>query len=107
MKETIEQLRDGWYGNENKKVEARKLRTITKAVNCERLVQKCRREANTRFIRLCPNLSGTIGNLTVGNREGSTADYPIDLVVASYANNIVEDGHGQEEEEQDDDGAVS
>ena len=84
MKTCVEQLREGWYGNEtlpHKSIE----RTVSKA-DCLGIFNKTIRIANQRFVALCPDLSGTLGSLVyANNRPGSSAAFPIDLVVADYA----------------------
>ena len=84
MKETVRQLRDGWYGSSGNNVDV-------KAANCDGLYRKTVAAANKRFIPLCPRLSGALGSLDMspGPRLG-TAAYPIDLIVAEFAS---EDGN--------------
>ena len=83
MKTAVEQLREGWYGNEA--IEHRSIsRTLTKA-NCLGIYNKTLRLANERFVALCPDLSGTLGALVhQPDGAGSSAAFPIDLVVADY-----------------------
>ena len=82
MKETVRQLREGWYGTLGNSTDGQ----VIKEANCFGLFKKAVGMANKRFIPLCPRLSGTIGSLEVSMsaREG-TAAYPIDLIVAEYA----------------------
>ena len=87
MKETVRQLREGWYGSTDET-------STIKAANCFGLFKKAVGMANKKFIPLCPTLTGTIGTLevTTAPRLG-TAAYPIDLIVAEYASEdaIVDD----------------
>ena len=83
MKTAVEQLREGWYGNETLEFKSIK-RTVAKA-NCLGIYNKTIRLANDRFVKLCPDLTGTLGNLVhQRNDEGSSAAFPIDLVIADY-----------------------
>ena len=97
MKETVNQLREGWHGNAHRQLreatETQAAEKPIKAIDCGRLIVKSQEIANNRFIPMCnPRLSGTLGNLQIGqsNREG-TAMYPIDLIVADFADLTAED----------------
>ena len=59
-------------------------RTVAKA-NCLGIYNKTIRLANERFLKLCPDLTGTLGSLVHQNSAaGSSAAFPIDLVIADY-----------------------
>ena len=86
MKQTVYDLREGWYGTppEDRNVDPN--RPPVSAVRCNRLVAKSIKCANEIFIPMWKDLglSGTIGNLTynpTGQATGRTAGFPIDLVV--------------------------
>ena len=84
MKTTVEQLREAWYGNEtlaNKAI----LRSVQPA-NCDGITKKAIAIANKRFVPLCPMIKGELGALETDPNinRGSTAAFPIDLVVADY-----------------------
>ena len=90
MKTTVEQLREGWYGNEE--IEHKSIFTSVKPANCESIYKKTITVANKRFIPLCADLKGELGSLeTQNNTIGSTADFPIDLVVADYATIVIDE----------------
>lgn len=92
MKQTVADLREGWYGNRHmlSEEEAADPMNVIKPVDCEALVRHSIKMANTRFIPMCPGLSGTIGNLVVTPHDfdlpADQANYPIDMVVMNMAN---------------------
>jgi hypothetical protein len=80
MKQTVDQLREGWYGYpEDNGVRK-------EGVDCGELFDTAIRHANKTFIPLCGGISGTIGNLVVDpNFEESDMDIPIDMLVLTAA----------------------
>ena len=95
MKTTVEQLREAWYGNETMANKA--LCRIVQPANCSGITQKAISIANKRFIPLCPDLRGELGSLEATNTVGSSADFPIDLVVADYGAITIEDTEDTED----------
>ena len=91
MKTTVDQLREGWYGNEN--IQNKSCTRSVKTVDCQGLYSKMISIANKRFIPLCPDLSGELGAIqNQANNPGSSAAFPIDLIVADYgAIDLVDD----------------
>ena len=93
MKETVANLREGWYGNlhrfteqeardPNACIDGDPEQKLKNPVNCLRLFEHAIKMANTKFVPLCAGISGTIGNLVIdeeheANREG----LPIDLLI--------------------------
>jgi hypothetical protein len=91
MKETVEYVREGWYGNleeydkDNNQFTYRRVRK--EPTNCYSLFMHTINEANTKFIPICSGLKGIMGELEVDqdhvpNREG----LPIDMLVLSLEN---------------------
>ena len=98
MKQTIEQLRDGWYGTLDREIDGEGNRRVHKAANCEGLYRKAVKIANQKFVPLCPRIKGTLGSLEIVPRPRlGTAAYPIDLVVADYANLEAEDDENEDD----------
>ncbi len=66
MKDNIEQIRDGWYGNALMCIDGKGDNhppERTKPVNCKGIVNKSIATANTKFIPLCESFHGTFGKL--------------------------------------------
>jgi transposase/ribosomal protein L30E len=94
MKETVADLRDGWYGNKHKlsAQDAADPDIFVEPSDCGKLAEHAIKMANKRFIAMCPGLSGMIGNLecdyslveAVGTRE-----FPIGLVVLDLAREVI------------------
>ena len=90
MKTAVEQLREGWYGNEG--LEYKAIERDVKRANCNGIYQKTLDIANKRFVPLCPNLEGTLGTLVAKEETpGTSAAFPIDLVVADYGAIVVDE----------------
>ena len=88
MKETIQQLRERWYGSEFVAAgESTAVKTL-RPVSCQSLVSKSIGMMNSKFIPLCHNygLGGVIGALEKNdwdNNDDNASDtqYPIDLLI--------------------------
>ena len=103
MKETVADLRDGWYGNAHKlsAEDATDPDILVKPSDCGKLAEHAIKMANQRFIGMCPGLSGTIGNLECDYflvEAVDTREFPIDLVVLDLVNEVIV----IEDEEKDD-----
>ena len=91
MKQTVADLREGWYGNRHlfpagagpNDFLAGNCRCRYKSeVECPKLFETCVNFANKKFIPLCDGISGTIGNLVVDEAHESNKDgLPIDMFV--------------------------
>jgi hypothetical protein len=90
MMETVNNLREGWYGNLSKydtqlnesQMEEDYNNIKKYPVDCLKLFNHCVEKANTKFIPLCQGLSGTMGNLIVDNNHVMCHDgIPIDLLL--------------------------
>lgn len=78
MKQTIQHLREEWWGNDLPESDV----LHKKAVNCQGLFNTAIRYANQKFIPLCEGISGTIGNLVVDpTYQDETVALPIDTLV--------------------------
>ena len=78
--------------NGNGNVEHRSIGRIVNKVNCLGIYEKTIKIANKRFVPLCPDLSGNLGELVLNDANpGSSAAFPIDLIVADYAAIVDED----------------
>ena len=88
MKQTIQQLRERWYGSEFVAAgESTALKTV-RPVACQSLVSKSIGMMNSKFIPLCHNygLGGVIGALQENELENNDdnawdVQYPIDLLI--------------------------
>ena len=85
MKETVRQMQIGGYGNDGCNSEAK-----VKPINCRELVRKAFKMGNEKFIPLCSQLTGTLGNLAISGPPppDGTVSYPINLVVSNLSANI-------------------
>jgi hypothetical protein len=65
MRETVADLRDGWYGNAHRlsMEDAADPDILVKPSDCGLLAEHAVKMANDRFIAMCPGLSGFIGIL--------------------------------------------
>lgn len=108
MKETVMNVREGWYGNIHdwEANDAHLLsdyrRQRKEPADCHRLFQHAIKMANTKFVPMCEGITGTIGNLTVDadhllNREG----IPIDMLV-NLVSKIVSDDENDVDDDEDD-----
>jgi hypothetical protein len=80
MKETVELLRDGWYGSFDKFPVGHC--RYKRPVNCQKLWDTALEHAKTKFIPLCDGISGTIGALVVDeNYDKPTVSIPIDTII--------------------------
>ena len=97
MKETVKNLREGWYGNlhlfkdtDTDELTIDNIVTIRKfSFNCRRLIRHSIKLMNEKFIKMCPGISGKIGTLVVDtdhipNRDGA----PIDMLIADVTRDI-------------------
>ena len=101
MKQTVQLLREGWYGNEQLAPEDLEYqdffesegfegypRRKKRGVNCAGLVRMANCFANTKFIAIAGGLDGTIDDLVIDEEyEVDVEDMPIDMVL-----NLREDG---------------
>lgn len=84
MVDTVEHLRDGWYGNDYKFADPLKrpgYHVLPKArVDCGRLFDHCVNNINTIAIPVCRGLEGKIGALIVDpNFVRNTDALPVDI----------------------------
>jgi hypothetical protein len=101
IKNVIRCLRDGWYGNAHLfrehshlidestgfLVMDNKIIPPKEPANCYRLFMHTIKSCDNKFIKLCPGLDGTMGNLIID--PGYVAEHegqPIDMVVTNVAN---------------------
>jgi hypothetical protein len=93
MRETVQRVREGWYGSIDKRNEGdEEVRSNYRdrhkaAINCNALFEHTIVQANTKFIPICTGISGVMGDLKVDenhvvNRQG----LPIDMLVLSCQN---------------------
>lgn len=90
MKETIEYLREGWYGNEKQweqgKLTGDSRRYLKQPASCMKLFNHTNKMANTKFIPLCEGISGSMGSLIVDeNYIGDTTGLPVDMMLISMS----------------------
>lgn len=90
MKETIEYLREGWYGNEKQweqgKLTGDSRRYLKQPASCMKLFNHTIKMANTKFIPLCEGISGSMGSLIVDeNYIGDTTGLPVDMMLISMS----------------------
>ena len=91
LKQTVQHLRDGWYGTFNRFGPKDPHRNV--AVDCSKLVAKSIDMANTKFIPRCEGLSGTIGNLQDAEiAPDEPVVFPIDALVLDLTKEHAEDG---------------
>jgi hypothetical protein len=84
MKQTVSQVREGWYGNHWDLPVGHSDRK--EGVNCNKLSWTSLDFAATKFIPLCDGISGTIGTLVVDVHyvEDAVA-FPIDALVVDLS----------------------
>jgi hypothetical protein len=80
MSEVVELLREGWYGAKAKEGENKELKK--KARRVDQLFNKAIHMANTKFIKMCDGLDGTVGALEIkDNHQANYKDLPIDMLL--------------------------
>jgi hypothetical protein len=80
MRDTIRQLRQGWYGNGDEFEEDHK--SYHAPVRCHALWETCLRIAAAKFVPLVDGLEGEIGSLTCdAEYERPVVQLPIDTLV--------------------------
>ena len=90
MSETIQLLREGWYGTGNT-YEPGDIRR-KEEIDCSKLWAKSLGFATTKFVPICQGISGTMGELQVDkNYVAEPHDLPIDTLVLDFANQGVDD----------------
>lgn len=88
MKDVVNRLRDGWYGNENRLDPQEN--EFTAGVTCQKLVNKCIESADKEYIALAPAVEGEIGALQVDEtHQRDTTGIPIDTLVVDMSKDIV------------------
>jgi transposase len=89
MKETVKQLREGWYGSFEvvQPGETRKKHPVS----CNKLYETSIKSANEKFIPMCQgSIKGTIGNLWIDpNYIEPTVDVPIDTLLNKYTTDMI------------------
>lgn len=91
MKETINNVREGWYGNikqwDSGDVDTTDYRRYRKdPVDCFKLFEKMVEMANTKFIPICKGISGCLGELTIDDsHEPIREGVPIDVLMLSVS----------------------
>ena len=98
MKETVKNLREGWYGNAHlfNNTTGDEL-TIDNSivnqrfpVNCHRLIRHSINLMNKKFIQMCPGISGKIGRLIVDNDHQPNRDgILIDMLIADVTRDLL------------------
>jgi transposase len=95
MKQTVELVREGWYGNiqqwesGNQKFRNDYRRVRKEPVDCNALVMHSIEMANTMFIPLCEGLEGKLGDLTINSNHVPNWDgLPVDLLISSNNNKL-------------------
>ena len=111
MRETVADLRDGWYGNAHKlsAEDALDPDILVKPSDCGLLAEHAVKMANDRFIAMCPGLSGCIGNLECDwslVEDVDTREFPIDLVVLDLAHEVINVGEDDDDSSDDNDSGV-
>jgi transposase len=97
MKETVRQLREGWYGNADTFPVGHALHKAP--VSCNKLFNESVHAAGTKFVPLCDGISGPINALIVDpTYQDDEIDIPIDALVLDLA---------RVDEEDDDNGVQS
>ena len=61
MRDVVEGLREGWYGNGDKYEDTHPL--FKRPVDCLKLWNKSLEIATTKFVKLCDGISGVMGDL--------------------------------------------
>jgi hypothetical protein len=92
MKETVQQLREGWYGSLEAAVQDDDGQQCKKnAVSCNKLYQTSLKCANEIFILMCGgSLRGKNVNIWVDpNYKEPTVDIPIDTLLNEYTTDMV------------------
>ena len=85
MKQTVELLREGWYGSGDKYPLNHPYRK--KEACCEALVKNSIDMATKKFVPLCKGIEGSIGSLRVDeNYKPESVNLPIDTLVMNVAN---------------------
>ena len=94
MRETIDHLREGWYGNHhcqhdvNGFVDGDYERRKKDPVDCAKLFRKVVRMINEKFIPMCVGISGTLGELTVDHDHiAERTGVPVDILIADLIRN--------------------
>ena len=110
MKQTVQLVREGWYGNEEQWIagqeyfgDGRMKRRNARAVNCAGLVRTAESFMNKKFIPIA-GFTGTIDNLQ--GTEGfqpTIQNMPIDIVINLDDDDDGDeaDGDGDQQEEND------
>ena len=99
MKDVVQFLREGWYGNGDKYAAGHPLRKHE--VNCRGLWLHCLSDASKKIVPLCGGIDGRIGELNVDEsyKDGEVS-IPIDTLVVDLTRNGLEvDEIGQPMEE--------
>jgi hypothetical protein len=90
MKDTVRNLRVGWYGNKHLVTEQEDLPVLQtnytiqkrKPIDCNKLFLHAVKIANETFIPPCAAITGTIGDLVVvENHQMNREGLPIDLLI--------------------------
>jgi DDE superfamily endonuclease len=92
MKETVENVREGWYGNAIQwdrgtyKYKDDYRRQRKEAVDCSRLFKHVIKITNNKYIPICEGITGKLGSLIIDeehvpNREG----IPVDMLISSMS----------------------
>ena len=86
MKDVVQQLREGCYGNGDKYAIGYPLRK--QEVNCRGLWLHCLTDASQKFVPLCGGVDGRIGELSVNEiyKDGEVS-IPIDTLVVDLTQN--------------------
>ena len=94
MKDVVQRLRDGWYGNTNGFQEDND--EYCHPIDCNKLVM------DKVFVPLCTGLSGSIGNLTVDpTHEGDTTCIPIDTYIVDLTKDDDDDVESHSDSDDD------
>ena len=111
MKETVNDLREGWYGNAhlfpNGPLQKNRLptlpgsnRPIKYPIRCNKLVATAHGFIDSMFIKICDGISGTLQDLTIDeDYETTTEGMPMDMLLVSTGN-IGTDTPGNDPEEE-------
>jgi hypothetical protein len=84
MKQTVSQVREGWYGNHWDVPVGHSDRK--EGVDCSKLFRMSLDFAATKFVPLCDGISGMIGTLVVdGDYIEDAVAFPIDALVVDLS----------------------
>ena len=88
MKETVRQLREGWYGS-FEDIQPREQRK-KQPVNCNKLFETSIKYANEKFVAMCQgSIKGKIGDLWIDpDYTEPNVDIPIDTLLLEYTTDI-------------------